>query len=119
MQGFRLGGEVPIATAYINEITRAKGRGKFFFFYEAAFPAGLLIVAIIGAWIVPRFGWQWLFVIGALPALLTIVLRLWCYQKSPRWLASKGRLSEADKVVTEIEDEVYFGGKMQARRYRL
>ncbi len=110
VQGFGLGGEVPIAAAYINEITRAKGRGKFFFFYEAAFPAGLLIVAIIGAWIVPRFGWQWLFVIGALPALLTIVLRLWC-PESPRWLASKGRLSEADKVVTQIEDEVSQGGK--------
>lgn len=109
IQGFGLGGEVPIAATYINEITRAKGRGRFFFFYEAAFPVGLLIVALVGAWVVPRFGWQWLFILGALPALVTIALRLGC-PESPRWLASKARLSEADKVVSEIEDEIIRGG---------
>lgn len=107
-QGIGLGGEVPIAAAYINEITRAKDRGRFFFLYETAFPVGLLVVALVGAWIVPRFGWQWLFALGAIPALLTFFLRLWC-PESPRWLASKGRLAEADKVVTAIELEVSKG----------
>ena len=108
IQGVGLGGEVPIAAAYINEITRAKDRGKFFFLYETAFPVGLLIVALVGAWIVPRFGWQWLFVLGALPALLAFTLLLWC-PESPRWLASKGRLAEADKIVTAIEREISEG----------
>jgi putative MFS transporter len=108
VQGFGLGGEVPIAAAYINEIARAKDRGRFFFLYEAAFPVGLLVVALVGAWIVPRFGWQWLFVLGALPALLTFMLRLWC-PESPRWLASKGRLAEADHIVTAIENEISKG----------
>lgn len=108
IQGFGLGGEVPIAAAYINEFARAKDRGRFFFLYEAAFPVGLLAVAVIGAWIVPRFGWQWLFVLGALPALLTFMLRLLC-PESPRWLASRGRLVEADRIVAAIENEISKG----------
>ncbi len=34
IQGVGLGGEVPVATSYISEIARSKGRGRFFILYE-------------------------------------------------------------------------------------
>lgn len=37
IQGIGLGGEVPVAASYINEITRAKGRGRFVLLYELFF----------------------------------------------------------------------------------
>ena len=43
-----------------------------------------------GLWVVPHLGWQYMFVIGALPALLTLVLRR-LLPESPRWLAVRGR----------------------------
>jgi putative MFS transporter len=43
-----------------------------------------------------------MFIIGAVPALIALVLRHFC-PESPRWLACKGRLREADEVVTHIE----------------
>jgi putative MFS transporter len=105
IQGFGLGGEVPVAASYINEITKAKGRGKFVLLYEILFPLGLLGAALAGWWIVPRFGWRWLFIIGGLPSLLAIYLR-WPLPESPRWLASVGRNEDAEKAMTKMETKI-------------
>ena len=44
-----------------------------------------------------------MFIVGLIPSVLTIPLR-WFMPESPRWLASKGRLAEADAVVKLLED---------------
>ena len=105
IQGIGLGGEVPIAAAYISEIARADHRGRFFSLYEMIFPIGILAVGFVGGWVVPRYGWQWMFVIGALPALVAAVMQRIC-PESPRWLAAVGRNDEADRVLDSIEREV-------------
>jgi putative MFS transporter len=102
IQGIGLGGEIPVASTYISEILRADRRGGRFLSYQIIFPVGLLMSGVVGATVVPRFGWQWMFVIGALPAIVALVMQRFC-PESPRWLASKGRLGEADAIVTEIE----------------
>src|SRR5262249_8911015 len=60
--------------------------------------------------VVPTLGWQWMFIIGAVPAVIALILRRWC-PESPRWLASKGRLEEADAILTDIESKVSQNGK--------
>jgi MFS transporter, putative metabolite:H+ symporter len=102
LEGIGLGGEIPVASTYISEILRAERRGGRFLAYQMIFPAGLLGSGIIGAAVVPRFGWQWMFIIGALPAFVAMFLQRYC-PESPRWLASKGRLGEADAIMTDIE----------------
>jgi MFS transporter, putative metabolite:H+ symporter len=102
VEGIGLGGEIPVASTYISEILRAEHRGRSFLAYQMIFPVGLLGSAVAGAWVVPSFGWQWMFIIGAVPAAIALVLRRFC-PESPRWLASKGRLTEADATLTEIE----------------
>jgi putative MFS transporter len=105
LQGLGLGGEVPIAAAYIAELAPSRRRGQFFLAYEVVFVFGIAAAAIVGAWIVPRYGWQVFFAIGGLPPLIVAVWQRIC-PESPRWLASKGRLTEAEAVLTEIEGEV-------------
>jgi putative MFS transporter len=102
LQGIGLGGEVPVATTYIMELSPARGRGRFYVLYELVFVFGLIGAGLLGAVLVPRLGWQSLFLVGALPALLTIVLRR-VLPESPRWLAQQGRTAEADRVVGMIE----------------
>jgi MFS transporter, putative metabolite:H+ symporter len=102
VEGIGLGGEIPVASTYISEILRAQRRGGSFLAYQMIFPIGLLGAGIAGAAVVPRFGWQWMFIIGAVPAVLALFLRRYC-PESPRWLASRGRLREADEVMTGIE----------------
>jgi putative MFS transporter len=104
IQGLGLGAEVPVAATYIGEITRAHRRGRFVLMYELIFPAGLVASALVAAWMVPTVGWRWLFALGALPVLLLPLLRN--VPESPRWLASRGRLAEADAAMTGIETEV-------------
>ena len=41
VQGIGVGGEMPVAATYINELSRAHGRGRFFLLYEMIFPLGL------------------------------------------------------------------------------
>ena len=104
IQGIGLGGEVPVAAAYINEISRAKGRGRFFLIYELIFPIGLVGASLLGFWLVPRFGWRTMFLIGGLPAILVLVLFAGnILPESPRWLISKGRFDEAERIVRQME----------------
>ena len=50
LQGIGLGGEVPVAASYINEISSAKRRGRFVLLYEMIFPIGLLAASAAGWW---------------------------------------------------------------------
>jgi putative MFS transporter len=108
-EGIGLGGEIPVASTYISEILRADRRGGRFLTYQIIFPVGLLMSGIAGATVVPRFGWQWMFVIGALPGIVALVMQRYC-PESPRWLAQQGRLAEADAIVAGIERAVSRNG---------
>jgi MFS transporter, putative metabolite:H+ symporter len=104
IQGIGIGGEVPVAATYVNEISRAHGRGLFFLLYEAAFGLGYIGAALLGVLLISNYGWQIMFLIGALPALVAAIMRR-TVPESPRWLASKGRGEEADAIVTAMERE--------------
>jgi MFS transporter, putative metabolite:H+ symporter len=102
LQGIGIGGEMPVAAAYINELSRAQGRGRFFLLYEMIFPLGLMATGQIGALVVPALGWRSMFLAGAVPGVVIAVLasRL---AESPRWLIAKNRLADAAAVIGEIE----------------
>jgi MFS transporter, putative metabolite:H+ symporter len=105
IQGLGLGGEVPIAAAYVGEIAKAGRRGRFFLLYQVVFAVGLAAVAVAATWVVPHLGWQWMFYIGAVPAVIALILRS-TLPESPRWLAARGRLEDADRTMRQIEEEV-------------
>ena len=104
-QGIGTGGEVPVASAYINEFIGAHKRGRFFLLYEVIFPIGLMFAGMAGYFLVPIYGWKAMFVVGLVPSVLSIPLR-WFMPESPRWLASKGRVAEAEAVVKGLEDDL-------------
>ena len=65
---------------------------------------------IIGYFLVPAFGWKALFIVGLIPAVLMIPLRV-LMPESPRWLAARGKIDKADKVVSMLEKEAIKQGK--------
>ncbi|MDB5776256.1 MAG: hypothetical protein JWP38_2389 [Herbaspirillum sp.] len=102
IQGIGIGGEMPVAAAYISELSKAQGRGKYFLLYEMLFPVGLMVTGQLGAWLVPTIGWEVMFWIGGIAGAL-ISLFIYRLPESPRWLISQGRLAEADGIVRQIE----------------
>jgi len=102
VQGIGVGGEMPVAAAYVNELSRAEGRGRFFLLYELIFPVGLMATGQIGALVVPTLGWRIMFLIGGVPglAITALLLRL---PESPRWLIGQGQLRRAEAIVAEME----------------
>ena len=75
LQGIGIGGEAPMAVTYVNEISKTERRGRFVLLFQIMSPVGLMGAAIVGSLVVPYLGWQWMFIIGAAPALAMIVIR--------------------------------------------
>ena len=102
LQGLGLGGEVPVGAAYINEFTNARTRGRVVFGLQVFYAFAVVVTAIIGAYVVPHWGWQAMFLLGLVPALIAIVVRR-IVPELPRWLAQRVSLEAADRTTTAIE----------------
>lgn len=102
--GLGLGAELPVASTYVGEFAPSRIRGRMIVILEAFWAVGWTASALIGYFVIPASdaGWRWAFAIGALPAVYAIVVR-WRLPESPRWLATRGRLAEADRAVAEFE----------------
>lgn len=103
--GAGVGGQPPVANALMSEYAPVKHRGKMLVLQNSSWAVGWLIAALIAYLIIPTFGWQMAFFIGALPAL--IVIYVWrALPESAMYLVSKGRYVEAHKLVSKIEQEL-------------
>ncbi|MBN3756290.1 MFS transporter [Paraburkholderia sp. Tr-20389] len=105
LQGIGLGGESPVSATYMNELCPAKIRGRVIFILQSTFAVGNLIAALAALWLIPAYGWQAMFVVGALPIVLAAILPR-AAPESPRWLAINGRAEEADRIVATMEQAV-------------
>jgi putative MFS transporter len=102
LTGLGLGGELPVASTLVAEFAPAHRRGWLVVLLESFWAWGSVLAALIGYLVIPRFGWQVAFLIGALPAFYAFVLRR-AVPESVRYLVAKGRYREAEAVVEEVE----------------
>ena len=102
--GLGLGAELPVASTYVSELAPARIRGRVIVVLEAFWAVGWTAAALIGYLVIPAAadGWRWAFALGAIPAFYALIVR-WGLPESPRWLARRGRLAEADQVVARFE----------------
>ena len=103
--GIGVGGEAPVAQAMVSEFVPASVRGKYIAIMEGFWAVGFVLSGTISYFLLPYLGWRYVFVaVGLLSGVVFIVRRN--IPESPRWLAEKGRLQEADAVLTMMENEV-------------
>jgi MFS family permease len=75
LSGFGIGGEWAAGTPLLQESVPEAMRVRLAGWLHTATPTGILL-ASAAAFLVPLIGWRGLFFLGAVPALLTIYLRL-------------------------------------------
>ncbi len=118
--GLGVGASTIAAPAYISEIAPAKDRGKLVGLYQFNIVFGILI-AFFSNYLLNGIGenaWRWMVGVEAIPAVLYTVFAF-TIPKSPRWLLTKFRNSEAktvlqlinpdqdsEKLMMEIKDEM-------------
>lgn len=118
--GIGIGADLAIVNTYINEVAPRGSRVRYtaFIFTMSAlgamlgiwlgllltteatpFPLGLPFAMASASF---SSGWRIMYGVGALLALIGILLRFQL-PESPRWLVLRGRVDEADKIVTQME----------------
>jgi SP family arabinose:H+ symporter-like MFS transporter len=106
--GLGIGGSSVLGPMYIAEIAPAAWRGRLVAFFQFNVVAGILLAYfsnyVVGLMNFAELEWRWKLGVSALPALLFLAM-LFAIPRSPRWLVSRGRLSEARQVLTQIGEE--------------
>ncbi|WP_068618882.1 MFS transporter [Paenibacillus tuaregi] len=99
ISGVGLGGELPVASTLVSESMPAEERGRAVVLLESFWAAGWILAALISYFVIPQYGWQAAFVIGAVPALYAIYLRR-AIDDSPRYerMKSEVRLTFREKL---------------------
>ncbi len=94
--GMGVTGLYTVDVLVVQEFVPAYKRGRVTGLTTVLLPAGTLLGALSGAYLEHYIGWRGLFVVGLLPAGLTLLIRAWV-PESPHWLIGQGRLDEARK----------------------
>lgn len=103
--GIGLGAELVLGYGTLAEFVPPERRGRWVAALSTISSMGLLVSTLLSWALIPLLGWRVMFVIPGLGALAVLWMRK-ALPESPRWLEVKGRLDEADRVVTAVEVEV-------------
>ena len=102
VMGVGMGAEIVVGYGTLSEFIPAAWRGRFGTILNLIINTSLFLSTFLGWLIVPHYGWRWLFAIAGCGALIVWFLRK-SMLESPRWLASRGRVAEAEAIVARIE----------------
>jgi MFS transporter, putative metabolite:H+ symporter len=105
-----IGVELVNIDAYVSELVPQEHRGRAFAFNQAVQFCAVPVVAFLSYMLVPTTlwgwdGWRWVVALGAAGAIFIWFIRLGL-PESPRWLAQRGRLDEAETITQKMEAEV-------------
>lgn len=95
--GFGVGGLMPTAVALASEFTVGSRRSRTLGFVLTGPPTGMVLAALVSAWLVPDSGFRPVYALGAVVLLLVPVL--WkMMPESPDYLDANGRADEAAAI---------------------
>ncbi len=90
--GIGMGGEWGVGTSLVMEKIPAKFRGVLSGFLQEGYAAGNLLSAVAAYFFLSRFGWRPMFLLGGIPALLALFIRvavkeseIWQKHKAESW----------------------------------
>lgn len=108
LAGLGMGAIFPLPYAIVGEFVRKNHRTMFNGFMDACLSIGYFVAPLLGFVVFPHFSptlsWRIFFMIAASPIIYAWFV-YWLLPESPRWLARKGRMAEAETIVAAMEAE--------------
>lgn len=103
LTGFGVASLIIIAVPYLVEMLPAESRGKYQALASGIGYIGIPIIGIVCKTIIPMApeNWRYVYLLGGM-GLIIVVLGWFWLEESPRWLVSKGKITEAEKIVEKI-----------------
>lgn len=101
--GLAIGLASVLTPVYIAEVSPSKNRGTLVSLNQLAIVLGILFAYLIN-WQLSKMGeasWRWMLAVAAIPALAFFV-GLLAIPESPRWLLSKGKHAEGERILARI-----------------
>jgi SHS family lactate transporter-like MFS transporter len=93
--GFAMGGEWGIGASLVMETIPAKTRGIISGLLQEGYACGYLLASIVYYFLFDAIGWRGMFMLGIVPALLVVVIRIWV-KESPAFEASRQQADRPD-----------------------
>jgi SHS family lactate transporter-like MFS transporter len=88
--GFAMGGEWGVGSSLVMESIPAESRGVISGILQEGYALGYLLAAVAYGLLFEIIGWRGMFVVGVLPALLALYIRL-AVKESPAWEEGRRR----------------------------
>lgn len=104
MAGLGIGGVMPNVVALMTEYAPKKIRSLLVTIMFSGYSVGGMLSAGLGIWLIPAYGWQSVFFVGALPLLL-LPLILYFLPESPAFLVRSGRAASLSKILARVEPD--------------
>lgn len=108
--GLGTGAELPLSTTYAQEFAPARNRGRITSMQLTVGFAGGTVGGFVALLVVPLThlsfpGYRIALLVPAIGALATLLIRL-RVPESPRWLERRGRIEQAERITTVMEQRV-------------
>lgn len=99
--GVGLGGIPPLLVTLTSEYSPKRMRNIMVGIMFSGYSIGGICVALLGIWVIPNLGWQWMFFIGAIPLLL-LPFMIKSMPESIYYHVKKGQLSKAQDMLSRL-----------------
>jgi MFS transporter, putative metabolite:H+ symporter len=113
IMGIGMGAEIVVAYSTLSEFLPPIIRGRFLALLALFANSSVFLTNLVGLWIIPTFGWRYMFAIVGVGAFAVWIMRK-RMPESPRWLEARGKLGEADLLLAQIEQQVGLASSLQS-----
>ncbi|MFM2483215.1 sugar porter family MFS transporter [Celerinatantimonas sp. YJH-8] len=104
IQGFSIGIASYAAPLYLSEMSDKEVRGKRIAMYQVMVNVGIVLAFLSDTAFSISGNWRAMFAVLVIPAAI-LIISVWMMPKSPRWLASKGRMTEAKNILLSLRSD--------------
>jgi putative MFS transporter len=103
LSGLGLGAVLVSSYCMWIEISPKMSRGFWYSMLALIIMLGSPVASLLSLLLIPSFGWRSMFLVAGIPPLIIWILQLIYLPESPRWLESKGKYGEAEKILAQYE----------------